>query len=159
MCVVSTARADAGGMVSRTAPTSPPCTQQLTALLLSPLSFLALSLFSLFPLTSPSFLPLSSLSFLSLSVISLFPLCILSFPSLCPISTQWLSCSTRHGVDSFIHRLTETVQDITSSRSDEAPLITRERHRELIKTTAEALHRFLHTELGPDIQVLSPLVA
>ena len=157
--MVWAARADAGGMVSRTAPTSPPCTQQLTALLLSPLCFLAFSLFSRFPLTTRSFLPLPSLSFLPLSLSSLFPLFTLSFPCLCPLSTQWLSCSTRHGVDSFIHRLTETVQDITASRSDEAPLITRERHRELIKATAEALYRFLHTELGPDIQVLSALVA
>jgi len=38
---------------------------------------------------------------------------------------QWISCSTREGVESFIQRLTDEVQDRTASQSDEAPLITR----------------------------------
>ena len=70
-----------------------------------------------------------------------------------PISSiHWISCNTRKGVEGFLQSLTQQVQDRTALQSEEAPVITRARHRELIKTTAEALERFLSTDLGADIQ-------
>ena len=69
------------------------------------------------------------------------------------MSLDWISCSTREGVEGFIARLGEEVQARTTAQNaEEAPLITRARHRELIKDTTEALDRFLHTDLGADIQ-------
>ena len=69
------------------------------------------------------------------------------------MSLDWISCSTREGVEGFIARLGEEVQARTTAQNaDEAPLITRARHRELIKDTTEALDRFLHTDLGADVQ-------
>ncbi|EKX43754.1 hypothetical protein GUITHDRAFT_110211 [Guillardia theta CCMP2712] len=62
------------------------------------------------------------------------------------IEVHWISCTTREGIDEFIDALNSKVEETTMSE-DEAPLITRARHRELLSSCAETLERFLETQV------------
>lgn len=69
------------------------------------------------------------------------------------VNFHWLSCESREGVDSFLEALSGVVRESTEhGNDDDAPLITRQRHRELIRRANAALGRFIDSQYPIDIQ-------
>jgi tRNA U34 5-carboxymethylaminomethyl modifying GTPase MnmE/TrmE len=74
----------------------------------------------------------------------------------CPrTSLHWVSCTSREGMEGLLAELEASVQGLMASK-DDAPLITRARHRELLLRCAKALQRFISSEYPVDIQVIQP---
>jgi tRNA modification GTPase len=75
----------------------------------------------------------------------------------CPrTSLHWVSCTSREGLEGLVGELEAWVQGLMSSK-DDAPLITRARHRELLLRCAKALQRFIASEHPVDIQAGPPV--
>ena len=65
---------------------------------------------------------------------------------------HWVSCTSREGIDGLLSELEAGVQSLMATK-DDAPLITRARHREQLQRCAAALRRFINCEFPVDMQV------
>jgi len=67
------------------------------------------------------------------------------------LSVRWISCATREGIDELLAELSQAVGQATAV-ADDAPLITRARHRELLRRCNASLRRFVTSEFPVDVQ-------